>query len=199
MGLQCLTALQGIAFCEYTDPATTDIAVGGLDGMEVVEQTLKVKRASIGVQQVSGLEMGVNAMSMLAGTTATDLQEGRVIQLLNMVTADELIDNDEYQGQWAPLSVCVPANMRVYRNLRGCQGRVRKVWQSHRSQGTSTQRGAYQPRCRQDLREIRGFGLSAESVTGSRGPQVLRPNCRRHLLWRGMFWIHLRPSDMRRS
>jgi splicing factor U2AF subunit len=97
--MKTLIVLQGIAFCEYTDPATTDIAVGGLDGMDVVGQALKVKRASVGVQQVSGLEMGVNAMSMLAGTTSTDLQEGRVLQLLNMVTPDELIDNDEYQGQ----------------------------------------------------------------------------------------------------
>jgi len=42
--------------------------------------------------------MGVNAMSMLAGTRSADLHESRVLQLLNMVTADELMDNDEYAG-----------------------------------------------------------------------------------------------------
>jgi splicing factor U2AF subunit len=42
--------------------------------------------------------MGVNAMSMLAGTTSQGLEEGRVLQLLNMVTPEELIDNDEYEG-----------------------------------------------------------------------------------------------------
>ncbi|KAL2353152.1 hypothetical protein BJ546DRAFT_914223 [Cryomyces antarcticus] len=88
---------RGIAFCEYADPATTDIAVEGLNGMELGDQHLKVQRASIGIQQASGLEMSVNAMSMLAGTTSSDLEQGRVLQLLNMVTPEELMDIDEYQ------------------------------------------------------------------------------------------------------
>ncbi|KAI6713343.1 hypothetical protein JHW43_004142 [Diplocarpon mali] len=57
---------RGIAFCEYVDPAATDIAVEGLNGMELGDKHLKVQRASIGHTQVSGLEMSVNAMSMLA-------------------------------------------------------------------------------------------------------------------------------------
>ena len=93
---------QGIAFCEYLDPAATDIAVEGLNGMELGDKHLKVQRASIGVTQASGLEMGVNAMSMLAGTTSNDLEEGRVLQLLNMVTPEELIDNEDYQGILLP-------------------------------------------------------------------------------------------------
>ena len=71
--------------------------------MELGDKHLKVQRASIGVTQASGLEMGVNAMSMLAGTTSADLEEGRVLQLLNMVTAEELIDNQEYEGSFKPL------------------------------------------------------------------------------------------------
>lgn len=43
--------------------------------------------------------MGVNAMSMFAGTTSDSFEETRVLQLLNMVTAEELIDNDEYEGK----------------------------------------------------------------------------------------------------
>ncbi|MCJ1477594.1 hypothetical protein MMC13_006267 [Lambiella insularis] len=88
---------RGIAFCEYLDPAVSDIAVEGLNGMELGDKHLRVQRASIGVTQASGLEMGVNAMSMLAGTTSNDLEEGRVLQLLNMVTAEELIDNQDYE------------------------------------------------------------------------------------------------------
>ncbi|KAF2146835.1 uncharacterized protein K452DRAFT_241974 [Aplosporella prunicola CBS 121167] len=87
---------RGIAFCEYLDPTATDIAVEGLNGMELGEEHLKVGKASIGVQQASGLEMGVNAMSMLAGTSS-DVEQGRVLQLLNMVTPEELMDNDEYE------------------------------------------------------------------------------------------------------
>jgi splicing factor U2AF subunit len=93
-----LTVCQGIAFCEYLEPAATDIAVEGLNGMELGDKHLKVLRASIGHTQVSGLEMGVNAMSMLAGTTSQGLEEGRVLQLLNMVTPEELIDNEDYEG-----------------------------------------------------------------------------------------------------
>ncbi|KAL3424796.1 U2 snRNP auxilliary factor [Phlyctema vagabunda] len=88
---------RGIAFCEYVDPAATDIAVEGLNGMELGDKHLKVQRASIGNTQVSGLEMSVNAMSMLAGTTSQGLEEGRVLQLLNMVTPEELIDNEDYE------------------------------------------------------------------------------------------------------
>lgn len=80
------------------DLAATDIAIEGLNGMELGDKLLKVRRASVGVQQASGLEMGVNAMSMLAGTTSQDMEESRVLQLLNMVTPEELMDNDDYEG-----------------------------------------------------------------------------------------------------
>ena len=66
--------------------------------MQVGDQAIRVQRASIGVTQAAGLEMGVNAMSILAGTTSNDLEEGRVLQLLNMVTPEELIDNEDYEG-----------------------------------------------------------------------------------------------------
>ncbi|OTB08764.1 hypothetical protein M426DRAFT_316786 [Hypoxylon sp. CI-4A] len=88
---------RGIAFCEFVDPAVTDIAIQGLNGMVVGDKNLKVRKASIGITQVAGVEMGVNAMSMLAGTTASDSEETRVLQLLNMVTPEELMDGDDYQ------------------------------------------------------------------------------------------------------
>lgn len=66
--------------------------------MELGDKHLRVQRASIGNTQASGLEMGVNAMSMLAGTTSSGLEDGRVLQLLNMVTPEELIDNEDYEG-----------------------------------------------------------------------------------------------------
>ncbi|KAJ6086004.1 hypothetical protein N7486_010285 [Penicillium sp. IBT 16267x] len=88
---------RGIAFCEYADPAATPIAVEGLNGMELGDRHLKVVRASIGTTQAAGLDMGVNAMSMFAKTTSQDMETGRVLQLLNMVTVDELLDNDDYE------------------------------------------------------------------------------------------------------
>ncbi|KAL4876569.1 hypothetical protein BJY04DRAFT_199667 [Aspergillus karnatakaensis] len=88
---------RGIAFCEYADPATTTIAVQGLNGMELGDRHLKVVRASIGQTQAAGLDMGVNAMSMFAKTTSQDLETSRVLQLLNMVTPEELMDNEDYE------------------------------------------------------------------------------------------------------
>ena len=98
---------RGIAFCEYVEATSTNIAVEGLNDMELGDKNLKVARASIGNTQASGLEMGVNAMSMFAGTTSQDMEEGRVLQLLNMVTPEELIDNDEYEGMSCQTFTCV--------------------------------------------------------------------------------------------
>lgn len=69
--------------------------------MELGDKHLKAQRASVGNTQSSGTgELSVNAMSLLAGTTSDGLEQGRVLQLLNMVTAEELIDNEEYEGIW---------------------------------------------------------------------------------------------------
>lgn len=91
--------MQGIAFCEYSDPTVTSVALEGLNGMDLAGNSIKVTRASIGFTQAAGLDMGVNAMSMFAGTTSDSFEDGRVLQLLNMVTAEELIDNDDYEGK----------------------------------------------------------------------------------------------------
>ncbi|KAK4952335.1 hypothetical protein LTR17_018723 [Elasticomyces elasticus] len=86
---------RGIAFCEYKDAAgATDIAVESLNGMELGDSILKVQRASIGIQQVGG-EMSVNAMSLMAGTTSKDMDVGRVLCLMNMITPEELMDAEE--------------------------------------------------------------------------------------------------------
>lgn len=79
----------------------------GLNGMEIGDKHLTVQRASIGLTQVASLEMSVNAMSMLASTTSAGLEDGRVLQLLNMVTAEELIDNDDYEGTVISHLYCV--------------------------------------------------------------------------------------------
>ena len=89
---------RGIAFCEYIDAkGATDIAVESLDGMELGDSHLKVQRASIGIQQVSG-EMSVNAMSLMAGTSSSNVEAGRVLCLMNMITPEELMDAEEADG-----------------------------------------------------------------------------------------------------
>ena len=89
---------RGIAFCEYADAAgATDIAVESLNGMELGDSKLRVQRASIGIQQVSG-EMSVNAMSLMAGTQSKEVDAGRVLCLMNMITPEELMDAEEAEG-----------------------------------------------------------------------------------------------------
>lgn len=78
--------------------------------MDLGEKRLVVRKASIGVTQVAG-EMSVNAMSMLAGTTSTDPDISRVLQLLNMVTPEELMDNDDYEGKHASEGTVLPATL----------------------------------------------------------------------------------------
>jgi splicing factor U2AF subunit len=96
---------RGIAYCEYVDPNATDAAVDALNGMELGETQLKVKRASIGIQQVSG-EMSVNAMSLMAGTQAkSEAESGRVLCLMNMITPEELMDTEESEGKSKPMEM----------------------------------------------------------------------------------------------
>ncbi|GAM83496.1 hypothetical protein ANO11243_014840 [Dothideomycetidae sp. 11243] len=88
---------RGVAFCEYRDAdAVTDAAIDGLNGVELGESKLKLFKACIGAVQVDS-EMSVNAMSMLAGTESKDAEQSRVVCLHNMVTAEELLDDDEYE------------------------------------------------------------------------------------------------------
>lgn len=121
-----LTFLQGIAFCEYVDPSATSIAVEGLDGMELGDKHLKVTRASIGATQAAGLDMGVNAMSMFAKTTSADLETSRVLQLLNMVTPEELMNNDDYEGKlpYDTMFLSRIQQLTPDRNPRRCRKRV---------------------------------------------------------------------------
>jgi splicing factor U2AF subunit len=42
--------------------------------------------------------MGVNTMSMMAGTISTTMEKTRVLQLLNMTTPEELINDEAYEG-----------------------------------------------------------------------------------------------------
>ena len=100
---------QGFAFCEYANPETTNVAFEGLNGMDIGGQSIKLTRACLGQEQANS-EMGVNAMSMLAGTISTTMEKTRVLQLLNMITPEELIRDDDYEGMFT-----APGCFRVWR------------------------------------------------------------------------------------
>ena len=89
---------RGIAFCEYEDGDIVDAVIEGMSTIALGDRNLKAARATVGVQQKIGFDGGVGAISMLAGSSAADNRErSRVICLMNMVTADELINDEEYE------------------------------------------------------------------------------------------------------
>ncbi|KAF4996266.1 hypothetical protein FGRMN_4622 [Fusarium graminum] len=89
---------QGIAFAEYQDPVVSNpTALDTLNGMDIGGKQIKVSKASIGPTQVANFDVGITAISGLASQTANEVESSRVLQLLNMVTAEELLDNDDYE------------------------------------------------------------------------------------------------------
>lgn len=91
---------RGIAFCEYADTNIIDAVIEGLNEIPLGDSYLKVSRATVGVKQTAGLDGGVGAISMLASSTTDNLGQSRVVCLMNMVTSDELINDEEYDGMY---------------------------------------------------------------------------------------------------
>lgn len=102
---------KGYGFCEYLDPSSTDAACVGLNEMKLGDKTLTVRRAMTqehtkpGAGGNGGLDMGLNAQHAamqamnLAGLGVPSGPLGtpsRVVVLLNMVTPEELEDEEEY-------------------------------------------------------------------------------------------------------
>lgn len=97
---------QGFAFFEYVDPNVTDVACQGLNGMELGDRFLVVQRAAIGAKPVAGMpgmpsvEEYQNALMgrRVAMPRALDVDsvEARVLLMLNMVTPDDLITDQDY-------------------------------------------------------------------------------------------------------
>jgi len=90
---------KGYAFAEYVDYNITDQAIAGLNGMQLGDKKLIVQRASVGAKntavagQVAPVQIQVPGLS-LVGTSGPPTE---VLCLLNMVTADELRDEEEYE------------------------------------------------------------------------------------------------------
>jgi len=89
---------KGYAFCEYVDVTITDQAVAGLNGMQLGDKKLIVQRASVGAKNaaamnVAPVQIQVPGMSGVAGPG----NPTEVLCLLNMVTPDELTDEEEYE------------------------------------------------------------------------------------------------------
>jgi splicing factor U2AF subunit len=93
---------QGFAFFEYVDPAVTDVAIAALSGMTLGDRQLVIQRASVGAKagQPGFPDLPYEQFPeiprpiMPAGDVSED--DARVLLMLNMVTPDDLVDDDEY-------------------------------------------------------------------------------------------------------
>lgn len=95
--------LQGFAFFEYVDPDVTDIACQGLNGMELGDRFLVVQRASIGAKPgqpgIPNLpydQFPELPRPILPAGDVSSQTEARILLMLNMVTPDDLVDDQEY-------------------------------------------------------------------------------------------------------
>lgn len=89
---------KGYAFAEYVEYTITDQAIAGLNGMQLGDKKLIVQRASVGaknanVASVAPVQIQVPGLS-LVGSSGPPTE---VLCLLNMVTPDELKDEEEYE------------------------------------------------------------------------------------------------------
>ncbi|RKP39444.1 hypothetical protein BJ085DRAFT_12673, partial [Dimargaris cristalligena] len=102
---------KGFAFCEFADPSTTELVCQGLNGMELGEKRLVVQKASVGSRLTSttpGSGGGPPPLSnyahrlppsisaTLQSDAGTPVQPTCILQLLNMVSPNELADDEEY-------------------------------------------------------------------------------------------------------
>jgi splicing factor U2AF subunit len=93
---------KGYAFCEYADVSITDHAIAGLNGMQLGDKKLIVQRASIGAKNATAAGLGAVAIQVPGLPMAMMGMGGsgpptEVLCLMNMVTPDELKDEDEYE------------------------------------------------------------------------------------------------------
>eukprot|EP00794_Sanderia_malayensis_P008913 gene8913-9865_t len=88
---------KGYAFCEYVDLSLTDVAIAGMNGMQLGDKKLIVQRASVGAK-IPGVMSGV--VPVQVQVPGMNLQTAddptTVLCLMNMVTPEELQDDEEY-------------------------------------------------------------------------------------------------------
>jgi len=81
---------KGYAFCEYVDTGITDVAIAGMSGMQLGDKKLIVQRASVGSKSMPAV------LNIPGFDTTQEVEATNVLCLMNMVTADELQGDEDY-------------------------------------------------------------------------------------------------------
>ncbi|KZT59875.1 hypothetical protein CALCODRAFT_493131 [Calocera cornea HHB12733] len=92
---------KGFAFFEYMDPGVTDVACQGLNGMELGDRYLVVQRASIGANPNKPNMPNMPGMMPPPRPAILPVDSTNppspILLLLNMVTPEELIQDNDYE------------------------------------------------------------------------------------------------------
>jgi splicing factor U2AF subunit len=81
---------KGYAFCEYVDVGITDVAIAGMNGMQLGDKKLVVQRASVGSKTMPA------QLTIPGFDFSKEIQATNILCLMNMVTPDELMDDEDY-------------------------------------------------------------------------------------------------------
>ncbi|KAI0322817.1 hypothetical protein OF83DRAFT_431320 [Amylostereum chailletii] len=132
-------ASKGFAFFEYADLDVTDVAIQSLSGMELGDRYLVVQRASVGAKAgqpgIPNLPYDQFPEIPRPILPAGDVSSGdaRILLMLNMVTTEDLVDDQEYAelledvreevGNYGPVEdVRIPRPVRRERGRWGSDG-----------------------------------------------------------------------------
>lgn len=91
---------KGFAFFEFADPSVVTAACEGLNGMSIGDKTLTVRKASqsSGHGGATHASSGMGAIQGTAGIGAAAVgQATRILELRNVITDEELGDDEEYE------------------------------------------------------------------------------------------------------
>lgn len=82
---------KGYAFCQYVDPDMTAVAIAGMNGMQVADKKLVVQRARAVGSKTMTASMAIPGLDL-----NSEVQPTNVLCLMNMVSAEELEDDEDY-------------------------------------------------------------------------------------------------------
>ncbi|KAG6773946.1 hypothetical protein POTOM_021291 [Populus tomentosa] len=88
---------KGYAFCVYQDLSVTDIACAALNGIKMGDKTLTVRRANQGTNQPKPEQENVLLHAQQQIALQPQPVPTKVVCLTQVVTGDELKDDDEYE------------------------------------------------------------------------------------------------------
>ena len=165
---------QGYAFFEYVDTSVTDVAIQSLNGMEIGDKYLVVQRASVGAKPgMPNLPYDqfpeIPCPIMPAGENNT--MDVRILLMLNMVTPEDLVDDQEYRDIYEDIKEESSRYGAVTNQERQDEIRVWRHGLPVRPRRTARRRSCW---CRAGLRQVRKCAGCIVCAQGARRTVVHR-------------------------